>query len=293
MTHKERVAIALGTFDGLHKGHRKILNAALQNVGLKPVAVTFLEPPKRYTSSDFVPMLMSSQRKIELLKEMGFMEICTLDYREVHNMTAKEFLDFLFSKYDVQLAVCGDNYRFGKGGAGDAAYLMEYCEQNNAKAKVFPMEEVGGRVVSSTLIRGLISNGEIAVANTLLGKPYSFKTEVIHGEKRGRTLGFPTVNQPLDKELVTPKFGVYASRVMVNNKQYAAVTNIGLRPTFKNKEPISETYILGFEGNLYGQKIAVELLEFLREEKVFSSLEELKNAILENAKEAEKIAELN
>ena len=290
---RKKVAVALGTFDGLHKGHRKILGAALQDKGLMPVAVTFLEPPKRYTSSDFVPMLMSGERKIELLKEMGFAEICTLDYREVHNMTAKEFLDFLFSKYDVELAVCGDNYRFGKGGAGDAEYLKEYCSSNNAKAEVFPMEEVDGRVVSSTLIRGVIAKGQMAVANALLGQPFSFKTEVIHGEKRGRTLGFPTVNQPLDAQLVTPKFGVYASRVTIENKKYPAVTNIGLRPTFNHKIPISETYIIGFEGDLYGQKIEVELVEFLREEKVFSNIEELKNAILKNAKEAEKIIELN
>ncbi len=293
MLKKAKAAVALGTFDGLHKGHRRILNAVLDTEELLPVAVTFIEPPKRYTSSEFVPILMSSERKTELLREMGFEEIVMLDYKKVHNMTAKEFLDFLFSKYDVCLAVCGDNYRFGKGGMGDAAFLEEYCSNNGAKAMVFPMEEAEGKVVSSTLIRELITKGQIAFANRLLYKPFSFKTEVIHGQQLGRKLGFPTINQLLDNQLVTPRFGVYASRVTVGGKKYAAVTNIGLRPTFKFSEPISETYILDFSNVIYGQSVEVELLEFLREEKAFSDIEELKSAILADAEKARNIVKLN
>lgn len=288
MLKKAKVAVALGTFDGLHIGHKKILCAALSVDELLPVAVTFEKPPKCYTSSDFVPILMTAECKNRLLKNMGFAEIVSLDYNDVHDMTAKEFLNFLFSKYDVKLAVCGDNYRFGKGGLGDATYLKEYCSKNGAKALIFPMEEVEGKVVSSTLIRELITEGQIATANRLLGQPFCFKTEVVHGKQLGRKLGFPTINQLLDNQLVTPRFGVYASRVTVDGKKYAAVTNIGLRPTFEFKEPISETYILGFSDEIYGQNIEVELLEFLREENAFSSVDELKQAILSDVKKAKK-----
>lgn len=289
MPTKAKAAIALGTFDGLHRGHRKILNAALNADGLMPVAVTFNEPPKCYTSKDPVPVLMSSERKIKLLKQMGFSEIISLEYKKVHDMTAKEFLDFLFSKYNVRLAVCGDNYRFGKGGAGNTEYLSDYCKEHNANAMVFPMEKSDGKIISSTFIRELIAEGKIKEANALLGQPFSFEAEVVHGAKRGRELGFPTINQTLERSSVTPKFGVYASRVTIDDKKLPSITNIGLRPTFQYDEPISETHILGFKGDLYGKKIEVELLGFLREEKKFKTADELKETISDDLKNSEKV----
>ena len=279
MAGKSGHAVALGTFDGLHKGHETVLNATLNFKELIPVAVTFDEPPKRHTTGAFVPMLMSAERKNIKLKEMGFEYIDILDYDGIHNLSPEEFLDMLFSKYNVKAAVCGFNYRFGKNGEGDAAFLSSYCHSHGAEAVVCPVTCVSGQTVSSTLIRELISDGNISFANMLLGEPFSFETKVVHGDERGRTIGFPTVNQELDGNLVEPKFGVYATAAVVDGAEYPAVTNIGIRPTFVLKKPLSETNIIGYEGNLYGKKITIKLLQYLRCESRFNSLDELKNAI--------------
>ena len=276
--------IVLGTFDGLHKGHLAVLNAALNFKDLTPVAVTFPEPPKRRTQNTFVPMLLSAAEKNEMLKTMGFSENFVLDYDEVHDLEPTDFLDMLFERYEVKAVVCGFNYRFGKGGQGDAALLSHYCSEHGAEAVVVPATTVSGQTVSSSLIRELIANGDIAFANTLLGRPFSFDGEVIHGEERGRTMGFPTINQQLDEQLAIPKFGVYATAVNIDGKDYPGVTNIGLRPTFLLQKPLCETYIIGFEGDLYGKVITLKLLSFMREEQRFQSLEELAYAI-ENDKE--------
>ena len=278
------VAVALGTFDGLHKGHMSVLNAALSFENLTPVAVTFQEPPKRKTKDEFVPMLLSSEEKISRLKKIGFKESFVLDYDEVHDLSPIDFLDMLFEKYEVRAVVCGFNYRFGKGGQGDALFLSDYCRQHNAESVIVPDFTVSGQTVSSSRIRELIKSGDVSFANMLLGYPYSVTNEVIHGEERGRKMGFPTVNIPLDENLVLPKFGVYASSVVIDGKNYAAVTNIGIRPTFLLKKPISETYIIDFDGNVYGKTVTVKLLKYIREEKCFDGLDSLKQAIEEDKK---------
>jgi riboflavin kinase/FMN adenylyltransferase len=219
-----------------------------------------------------------------MLKTMGFSEIFVLDYDEVHDIEPSDFLDMLFGKYEVKAVVCGFNYRFGKGGQGDAALLSHYCSEHGAEAVVVPATTVSGQTVSSSLIRELIANGDISFANTLLGRPFSFDSEVIHGEERGRTMGFPTINQQLDEQLAIPAFGVYATAVTIDGKDYPGVTNIGIRPTFLLKKPLCETYIIGFEGDLYSKTITIKLLSFMREEQRFQSLEELAYAI-ENDKE--------
>ena len=278
------VVVALGTFDGLHRGHMSVLNAALSFNSLTPVAVTFLEPPKRKTTDEFVPMLLSPEEKLHRLRKMGFEDIFVLDYDEVHDLSSISFLDMLFQKFNVKAVVCGFNYRFGKGGQGDALTLSDYCRQHNAESVIVPDFAVSGQTVSSSRIRKLIKNGDVSFANMLLGYSYSFTNEVIHGEERGRKMGFPTVNIPLDENLVLPKFGVYASSVVVGGKSYAAVTNIGIRPTFLLKKPLSETYIIDFDGDIYGETVTVELLKYIREEKCFDGLNSLKQAIEEDKK---------
>lgn len=286
METKNGYVVALGTFDGLHLGHKAVLTAALRFKNLIPVAVTFDEPPKRHTSGAFIPMLMSANRKNCLLKELGFAKIDVLDYNEVHDIKAEEFLKILFEKYDIKAVVCGFNYRFGENGSGDAALLSSFCHERNAEIVICPATDVGGQTISSTLIRGLISDGSVDFASTLMHEPFSFESEVLHGEQRGRQMGFPTINQPLDENLVTPKFGVYASVAVVNGKEYPAVTNIGIRPTFILKKPQSETYIIGFSGDLYGKKVTIKLLKYLRPETRFTGLNELVTAIEGNAAEA-------
>lgn len=276
----ERKSVAVfGTFDGLHRGHRAVLNAALAFEAYSKVVITFDEPPKRRISNAYIPMLMTLERKIETLRGLGFDTVEVLSFDEVKDMSAESFLDLMFERYNIKVAVCGFNYRFGKGAEGDAEFLTSYCHTKGAEAVICPPLSISGQEVSSTLIRELISNGNIGFANLLLGEPFSFKAPVEHGDERGRTLGFPTVNQKLEKELAVPKFGVYATAVTVDGKCHAGVTNIGIRPTYLLKKPQSETYISDFSGDLYGKEIEIKLLSFLRDEVQFESAEELKNAI--------------
>ena len=281
--------VALGTFDGLHKGHLSVLNSALAFEGLKPVAVTFPEPPKRLQNRE-IGMLMTSEEKNSWLKKMGF-EIKELKYDAVCDMSPTEYLEKLFRELSVKAAVCGADHRFGKNGAGNAATLKAFCEANGVKAVICPDLKVDNMAVSSSRIREFLKNGELEEVLLLLGRPFSFKTEVVHGEQRGRTIGFPTANQRLPKELVVPKLGVYATAVEVDGKKYAGVTNIGIRPMFQLKEPQSETYICDCSADIYGKTVEITLLQYLREEGHFGSLEGLKAAIAEDTKKAKEIFE--
>lgn len=285
MSELQSVAV-FGTFDGLHKGHRAVLNAALAFKDLKPVVITFDEPPKRYFSGGATPMLMTLKRKQKTLKKLGFQTVEILNFGDIKDMSAKDFLDVMFRKYNIKVAVCGFNFKFGKGAEGNAEFLSSYCHEHSAEAVICPGTAVSGQVVSSTLIRTLIHDGNVAFANLLLGEPFSFKTTVEHGDERGRTLGFPTLNQPLDEVLVLPKFGVYATAVIVDGKCYAGVTNIGVRPTYLLKKPQSETFVIDFEGDLYGKEIEIKILSFIREEIQFGSAEELKTAIATDKEQA-------
>lgn len=274
-------AAALGTFDGVHIGHREVLNQALQS-GLCPIAVSFRLPPKSQMGQN-IPLLMSPEEKEQLLRQMGFVEQMYLDFDAVRHLSPKAFLDMLFAAYPLQAICCGFNYRFGKNGAGDVAFLKAYCAEKGAKVLVCDGVQVQGQTVSSTQIRALIAEGEMQKAAAMLGRNYSISGPVVHGDARGRTIGFPTVNQAINPLLAMPKFGVYAARCQIGGQTYAAVTNVGLRPTFRLDQPMAETYICDFEGDLYDQNLTVELIKFLRPEKRFADLEELQAAIAADA----------
>ncbi len=273
-------ALCLGSFDGIHNGHRAVLTLPQE---YRKIAVTFKMPPKAVMSNN-VSLIMTLEDKCEALKEIGIDEIFLLDFNEVKDMSALCFLEMLREKYNPSLISCGFNYRFGKGGEGDTKFLREYCNENGITFQMSEPVKIDGEIVSSTMIRCLIKDGKIEKANEFLYKPFSFTSSVIEGDKRGRTMGFPTVNQKYPQELVNLKFGVYKTKVLFDNEIYEGITNIGIRPTFETDYIISETYIKNFSGNLYGKKIRIIPIEFLREEKKFSSVEELKEQILNDLK---------
>ncbi len=270
-----KTAIALGTFDGIHIAHRKVLELPET---YKKTAVTFLVPPKMFLEHK-KELLMTFEQKEEALRDLGFFEIVPLDFEKVKDIEPIEFLEFLYSKFNPQTISCGFNYRFGKGGKGDTELLREFCEQKGIALKICPPIEKDGVMVSSSLIRNLLKNGETERANQLLQFPFSFSAEVIKGDKRGRTIGIPTINQKYPENLVQIKFGVYKTKVLIGTEVYDGITNIGIRPTFKSDYVISETYIKDFSGDLYGKNVKIVLEKFLREEKKFASLEELKSQI--------------
>ncbi len=269
-------AIALGTFDGVHSAHKKVLDLPEK---YKKIAVCFSLPPKTYFGNE-ARLLTDEQTKKAMLKNAGMDEVCSLEFSDFRDKTPMEFLLFLKEKFSPKVISCGYNYRFGKDAAGDIKLLEAFCKENEIKLICEKKVERGGKTVSSTAIRELLANGKIKEANSMLGYKFSFTAEVIGGDKRGRTLGFPTVNQRYPEELARLKNGVYKTRVVVKGEEYEGITNIGNRPTYLIDFIVSETYIKNFSEEIYGEKVTIIPISFLREEKKFANIEELKRQIL-------------
>lgn len=273
----EKYALALGMFDGVHIGHKAVLSAAV-NSPYKSVAVTFSSIPFKTRGS-----IMTSADKEKKLLSAGIDEVLFLDFFEIKDLSPEEFLDLLGEKYNIGKICCGFNYRFGKKAAGDTALLREWCSARDIEFFECPEVLYEDKTVSSTYIKSLIANGEIEKANLLLENEFFFTSEVRHGDQRGRTMGFPTINQLYPEELVPPKCGVYQTIITVDGKTFDGVTNLGFRPTFITDYISAETYILDFSGDLYGKQARVGFVNFIRDERKFESLDALKNAIEENA----------
>lgn len=268
-------AIALGTFDGVHLGHKAVLSLP---DNCRKIAVTFKKPPKSVLGRE-TSLITNFEAKKKILENIGIEKIDVLDFEAIKDMSPIEFLEFLYSKYHPVLISCGFNYKFGKNASGNVDTLAQFCKEKGIILECKEPISFGGSVVSSTAIREMIKNGEIEKANELLSYPFSFEATVLGGDKRGRTIGFPTINQKYPAELVVPKFGVYKTKTVIENKLYESITYIGNRPSFASEYIISETNILDFSGDLYGKEIKIILIKFLREELKFSSVEELKNQI--------------
>lgn len=274
------LALALGNFDGLHLGHRRVITAVTENsYGLTPAVAAFDPHPKALLTGIAPDLLMRDADKAELLKAWGVKHQICFDFAAVRDLPPAEFLDALCEKLPVKMLAAGYNFRFGKGGAGDIKFLKNYCEQHDLHFFAADAVEVEGRAVSSTAIREAITDGEIEQAERMLGRELIYTLKVEDGDHRGRTIGFPTINQVLPHGLVQPKFGVYAAEVLVDDQWRVGITNFGIRPTYALPHPQFETFILNFSGDLYGQEISLKLRRFIRPETKFSSLEELKNAI--------------
>lgn len=273
-----KTAIALGTFDGLHRGHRAVIEKTLP---FYSIAVTFRLPPKSVMGYNPELLILPDER-ISRLKLLGIKEVVMQDFESVRDIAAAEYLDSLKKKYNPARIVCGFNYRFGRGAQGDTKLLADFCKKNGIEFCCVPPESDGGQVVSSTLIREHIKSGNVKKAAECMYGGFSFEAPVIHGDKRGRTMGFPTANQRFPDMLVKPKFGVYISRVTIDGANYSAITNIGIRPTYKTESVNCETFINNFSGDIYGENIKTEILSFVREERKFDSIDQLKNAIQED-----------
>ena len=290
-SEKQNTAAALGFFDGLHLGHRKVLSLAAkqEKCGLLPLCLTFAESPKAVMSGMPFFYLMTKEDKLRSLESIGIRRTVMLDFNAVMDMSAESFFfEILVKKLRVKELFCGFNYHFGKDAEGDIAMLQRLCDQNNVGITIVPPETMDGEVICSTLIKKLISEGEIERANDMLGSRFGFKAEIIHGMRLGRELGTPTLNQQMHPDLVMPRFGVYASLVTLENGgQYCGVTNIGIKPTVGGTKPLWETWMPEYRGaELYGEQADVRLLTFIRPEKKFDSLTLLREEIMRNARQA-------
>jgi len=268
-------AIALGTFDGIHSGHRAVFNSIKD---YRVIAVTFKTPPKAVLSG-VSELLMTPEDKYQALYDYGADVVDMPDFSDIRDMSPEVFLKSIKEKYNPAAIACGFNYRFGYNAQGDTEYLRDFCQRNNIEFLCAAPVERDGRPVSSSLIREYIADGKIKEANSEIYGGFGFAAEVIHGDHRGRTIGFPTINQIYPVCLVKPKFGVYGVEVEIDGHNFKAITNLGYRPTYKTKIVTAETYIPHFLGDLYGRRLRIRLQKFIRPERCFSSLDELKNAI--------------
>ena len=204
-------ALCLGTFDGVHIGHQEVLDLPK---GFRKIAVTFSKPPKADLLGQ-TELLMTFEDKIEAFNSIGVDEVLSLDFNEAKDIKPKEFLDFLYEKFNPKLISCGFNYRFGKDALGNIDTISSFCKEKGIAFKCAKPVLVGETSVSSTLIRNYLKDGNIIEANQLLLKPFSFENIVIKGDARGRTIGFPTVNLKYPDELVKIPFGVYKTRILI------------------------------------------------------------------------------
>ena len=278
---------ALGFFDGVHLGHQALLDAvkSLALPGMRGV-VTFLDHPDTLVLGQTPGLINTPEDRELLLKHYGMDRIVALPFDEKTRSTPwRAFLEDLRQNYGAAGFVCGEDFRFGAKGAGNAALLARVCREAGLPFAVVPEQTVDGCRVSSTRIRELLAEGKMEQAVNYMGHPYILTGTVIHGHQLGRTLGIPTANLAFPKGLATPKFGVYGCTTYIDGKTYLAVTNLGTRPTVEGRHITVEPWILDYEGDLYGRTVTLEFHCFLRPERKFSSLEELKTTILGHAQE--------
>lgn len=270
-------AVALGNFDGLHIGHIAVINRTVEEAGKELTAAVMLfdEHSMKAVTGEAPPKLITDLERASIFEEKGI-ETFTVNFSEIRDFSPEEFVEeILIKKLNAKVVLCGFNYRFGNKAKGDAKLLEKLCIEKSIKCVIIDEVEIDGMAVSSTSIRKAVECGDIEKANRMVGRCFGYCTEVINGDKRGRTWGFPTINQKLPEGLVTPRFGVYESIVTVESKSCKGVTNIGSRPTVGTKVILSETHILDFDGELYGKCVDIRLVRFIRQEQKFSSFQEL------------------
>ena len=283
-----KTIFALGFFDGVHIGHAALLDACrtlAEKAGCEAGVVTFEIHPEALTTGTPPGLITSSADREKLLRENFHMDrVVTLPFDDhMRAMHWQDFLRMLSRQYHAAGFVCGEDFRFGHRGQGNASLLAEYCREENLPFAQVPEQLLDGIRVSSTYIRRQIETGDMATAVRFLGHPHILTGIVVPGKQLGRKLGFPTANLRLPENLAVPRFGVYACRVKLDGVYYPAVTNIGTRPTVSGSGITVEPWILDYSGDLYGCEITLEFFHFLRPERTFASLEALRQEILANA----------
>lgn len=289
--------VALGTFDGVHRGHRVLINSAIEeakkNGGIS-VVYTFLNHPLEIIAPERVPKMINTiDEKLRLLEEMGVDYVVLQTFDEKYAETSKEeFIDKILIEYlGAKEIFVGFNYTFAERGSGNVEYLRKVAPKKGIKLNEIKAIEYKGQVLSSTLIRKFILEGKIEEANMFLGRPFFISGEVEHGKKLGRVLGFPTANLKVVNK-VYPPFGIFGGTVLIEGEKekYNAVVNIGKNPTLKPGELSVEVHILDFNRDIYGKKIDVSIEKHLRDEKKFSSMEELRQGIRNDVENWRKIS---
>lgn len=293
----EPASVALGCFDGIHLGHQAVIGPAVADKmnGLTPSVFTFQENPLQVLTGNTVPTLLAPETRNQIFEEIGVEQVFIPSFREVMNLEAEEFIHTVLKQYcKAEKVYCGFNFHFGKGGKAGSKELKQLGEKYGIEVTVVQAVSLQeGAPISSTQIRHYLQQGQTELAAKMLGRYFCYQFPVIEGNKMGRTMGFPTINQAMPSNFVKPKRGVYASLVTLENGTvYYGVTNIGVKPTVGDDYAVaSETWIPNFSGNLYGTSPKIELIHYIREEQKFSNLQVLGEQIHKDKEQAFQLLE--
>ena len=271
--------LALGYFDSVHLGHRSVITEAVnyaKKLNAKSVVVTFEGNLRAFVGGDGSKTVFNATEREKFIKDLGVDEIYFAPITpEFLSMSGRDFLDHLNEKYSVIRYVSGEDYKFGSKASGTVESLIAYAKEHNQDVVSVPTLLYNGERISTTSIKGLLTNGEILAVNNLLGRKYSVTGTVFSDRKVGTSIGFPTVNIKIDKDKHRLKDGVYAGEVEIQNKVYKTVINYGARPTFDLNEKLLEAHIIDFSGSLYGQTLTIKFDRFLRDIIKFNRTEDL------------------
>lgn len=277
-------AVAIGKFDGIHRGHRELLDRIIEKkqAGLEASVFTFDRSPLELFSGKHIASLTTMEEKIRIFKYLGVDNL--IIYPLTRESAAISPIDYIINilckQMHMKYIAAGTDLSFGDKGMGNAELLAEYSNKYDYDVEIIDKLIVEGDEVSSSLIRDLVSAGDMEKVSRLIGVPYAVSGEVLHGRRLGRRMGFPTVNIEISKDKLLPPYGVYFTEVSIEGKHFNGITNIGSKPTVTDSDTIfAETNILDFNEDVYGKYITVKLLRFERPEKKFSSVEELKGQI--------------
>lgn len=291
---KTKKTVALGFFDGVHLGHQVLLRectAMAREMDAQPAAITFLAHPQSLFTQTPPGLISTAGDRKKLLQRFGMEEVYKFPVtEEVMSTPWRQFLTCL-TQDGAAGFVCGNDFRFGHKGEGSAETLKAFCEELGLPCRIVSEQTLDGVRISSTYIRALLEAGKMEEAVRFLGHPYILSGKVVSGQKLGRTIGVPTANLLLPEELIPPRFGVYACRAEVDGKDLLAVTNVGTRPTVNGEGITVESWILDFDGDLYGKEMTLEFHKFLRPERKFPNLDALQHEIRENGEEVRKYFE--
>lgn len=277
--------LTLGTFDGVHLGHKKIietLHLKSENKGSRKLVITFEPHPRTvlYKNSRRIELLTSFEEKVAVFKELKVDNLLVLNFTESFSQLPSDvfFKEYVVDKIGLSEIVVGHDHKFGKARGGDETLLIELGVKYNFSVTRVDGVTIDDVTVSSTKIRNLLYEGNIKSANKMLGRLFSLKGKVVAGDKRGRTLGFPTANLDIvDENKLIPATGVYSVEVVLKSAKYKGVMNIGRRPTFNSNsdEIVKEVHLIDFSGDIYGEDITIKIIDRIREEKKFESKDEL------------------
>ncbi|WP_353095263.1 bifunctional riboflavin kinase/FAD synthetase [Tissierella praeacuta] len=273
-------AIALGNFDGIHIGHQQLIKTMVsksKELGIKSSLLLFKSHTKTIIDNNKPKTITNNQQKFKIAEDLGVDIIYMLNFNEeIMKLSGEEFIrDIIIKKMNGKLLVVGFDYRFGYKASGNSKYLIELGRKYNIDVIVLDPIYKDEDIISSSNIRNLIANGNVSGSLKMLGRPYSITGKVIPGKNRGNKLGFPTANiEPIDNYVI-PKNGVYMTNTIVDGKRYTSATNIGYNPTFNEDILKIETYLLDFNGDIYGKILEIEFLDFLRNDIKFENKEAL------------------